>query len=147
MAELVASIDVDAPAETTWAALTDWDRQGEWMLATTTRATRHGGRGVDAGIVAFSGVGRVGLRDPMVITAWDPPRRCVVAHTGRVIRGAGAFDVESLSAHRSRCVWSEWLEVPFGGVGELGFRLVRPMIAAGLAGSLRRFARFAASYR
>ena len=34
MPELVERIDVDAPPERVWAVLTDWERQGEWMLAT-----------------------------------------------------------------------------------------------------------------
>ena len=33
MPELVERIDVDAPPERVWALLTDWERQGEWMLA------------------------------------------------------------------------------------------------------------------
>ena len=32
--ELVVPVDVDAPAETVWHAVTDWAAQGEWMLGT-----------------------------------------------------------------------------------------------------------------
>ena len=35
MPELVERIDVDAPPERVWAVLTDWERQGEWMLPPT----------------------------------------------------------------------------------------------------------------
>ena len=51
---------VDAPPEAVWAAVTDWERQSEWMLGTTVRATDHGGVGVGGGIEAFTGLGRLG---------------------------------------------------------------------------------------
>ena len=44
MPDLVERIDVDAPPERVWAALTDWERQGEWMLATDVRDGRRTGR-------------------------------------------------------------------------------------------------------
>ncbi|HST64846.1 MAG TPA: hypothetical protein VLM05_06630, partial [Mycobacteriales bacterium] len=50
-------VDVDAPVERTWAAATDWDRQGEWMLGTTVRGTVNDGRGVGGGIRAATGLG------------------------------------------------------------------------------------------
>ena len=37
MPDLVERIDVDAPPERVWALLTDWERQGDWMLATDVR--------------------------------------------------------------------------------------------------------------
>ena len=39
MAEIALTIDVDAPVDVLWAAVTDWERQGEWMVATSVRAT------------------------------------------------------------------------------------------------------------
>jgi hypothetical protein len=83
-----------------------------------------------------------GLVDTMEIVVWDPPRRCEVRHTGKVVRGAGSFEVEALSPTTSRFVWAEWLEVPFGAVGVLGWTLVRPLAAQGVAWSLTRFARW-----
>ena len=44
--ELRLEVDVDAPIERTWAAATDWDRLGEWMLATRVRGTEQAGRGL-----------------------------------------------------------------------------------------------------
>ena len=35
--EIRLEVDVAAPVERTWAAATDWDRQGEWMLVTRVR--------------------------------------------------------------------------------------------------------------
>ncbi len=145
MPELSVSADVDAPAERVWAALTDWGRQGEWMLGTTVRATVGQGRQVGDEMEAFSGIGRVGFLDRMRITRWDPPWVCEVLHEGRIVRGPGTFAVE---AHGSGSVviWAEDLDLPLGALGRLGWPLVRPFARWGLHRSLQRFARWAPAY-
>lgn len=143
MAEIVLTVDVDAPVADTWAAAVDWDAQGEWMLGTTVRTASAVGTGVGARLEAFTGAGPLGFLDTMEITHWDPPHRCLVRHTGRVVRGAGAFEVQERPGGGSRFVWSEWLDLPLGRLGETGFLLVRPVFAAGVQASLQRFARWA----
>lgn len=141
-ATLVLRVDVDAPVEQTWAGATDWANQGAWMLGTTVRPTRQGGQGVGGAIAAFTGVGRVGFLDTMDITVWEPPRRCHVLHTGRLVRGTGEFDVEPRGQGLSTFVWREDLELPLGVLGRAGWPLVRPVFAYGVQISLRRFARW-----
>lgn len=140
MTEIELRVDVDAPAGAVWDAAVDWDTQGDWMLGTRVAGTAQGGRGVGGGIEAFTGLGPLGVLDTMVITEWDPPRRCAVRHTGRVVRGGGVFEVVALGPGRSRFVWSEQLELPLGLVGRAGFALLRPLFVAGVRLSLRRFA-------
>jgi hypothetical protein len=106
-----------------------------------TRA--EGGRAVGESISAFTGIGRLGFLDTMTITVWEPPRRAVVRHTGKVVRGSGAFEVQALGERRSRVVWSEWVDLPFGPIGRLGWPLVKVLVGAGLRLSLRRLARYA----
>ena len=77
----------------------------------------------------------------MTIVVWEPPRRCVVRHTGRIVRGSGAFEVQDVGPGRSRVVWSEWLDLPLGIVGRLGWLVVRPLTRLGVAKSLQRLAR------
>lgn len=137
MAELVVTAEVRAPAQAVWDLLTDWERHDRWMLLTSAS----GGRAEGANIAAFTGVGRLGISDPMTIVVWEPPRRCVVRHTGRIVRGSGAFEVQDLGADRSRVVWSEWLDLPLGIVGRLGWLVVRPLTWLGVARSLHRLAR------
>jgi uncharacterized protein YndB with AHSA1/START domain len=137
VAELVVTAEVRAPAAAVWELLTDWDRHDSWMLL--TRAT--GGRGEGEPIEAFTGIGPLAVRDTMTILVWEPPHRCVVRHTGRVVRGSGAFEVEELGPEHSRIVWSEWLDLPLGPLGRLGWPLVRPLARLGVAVSLRRLAR------
>ena len=140
--DLELTVEVDAPVERTWDAATDWDRQGEWMLGTTVRGTARSGVGVGGGIEAFTGVGRLGFLDTMEITAWEPPYRCEVLHTGRLVRGTGRFEVLDRGDGRSAFVWAESLDLPFGAVGRWGWPLVRPLFVAGVRRSLDRFARW-----
>ncbi|MFZ0325487.1 MAG: SRPBCC family protein [Actinomycetes bacterium] len=139
-AEVVVAVEVDAPPEVVWDAVTDWPRQSQWMLGTTVRATTAGGVGLGGGIEAYTGIGRVGFLDPMVITEWDPPRRCVVRHTGRVVRGDGVFEVLALPLGRSRFVWSEVLQIPGGWLGRLGWPVVAPAFVLGVRRSLQSLA-------
>ena len=139
MAELSLAVDVDAPPEAVWDAAVDWDRQHEWMVGTTVR----GGHGLGARLTAFTGWQGIGFTDPMTITAWDPPRRCVVRHDGRVVRGTAAFEVVALDGGRARFVWTEWLVLPFGVLGELGWLLVKPFVLRPLRRSMDQFSAFA----
>lgn len=138
MAELVVTQVVEAPAQQVWEVLTDWSVHHEWMLFTRAE----GGRAEGASVEAFTGIGKLGFRDTMTITVWEPPQRAVVRHTGRVVRGSGAFEVQPLGEHRSRVVWSEWVQLPFGILGRLGWPLARLVVSAGVAVSLRRLARY-----
>ncbi|MDQ6650875.1 MAG: SRPBCC family protein [Actinomycetota bacterium] len=145
MAELTLQVEVRAPVEVVWAAATDWVGQSSWVFATTVRPTHRDGRGVGGRLEAFTGVGKVGFLDPMQITSWEPPHRCVVLHLGRVVRGSAAFEVEPVGTAGARLVWTEWLVPPLGLLGQLGFLLVRPFAAAGIQRSLRTFARLVES--
>jgi hypothetical protein len=141
--ELHLSVDVNAAPDDVWAAAVDWERQHRWMVGTTVT----GGRGLGERIVATTRLGPLSFDDPMQITVWDPPRRMVTVHHGRVIRGSGAFEVVALPDSRSRFEWTEWLLLPFGRLGELVWPLVRLLLLPPLRLSLNRFARFAASDR
>ena len=141
MAELVVTQDVAAPAERVFAVLTDWGVHDRWMLLTRAE----GGRGVGERVSAFTGLGRVGFLDTMTITLWEPPERAVVRHTGKVVRGSGAFEVEVLGPGRSRVVWSEWVDLPLGALGRAGWPLARPAMRFFLQLSLRRLARYVES--
>ncbi len=141
-ASLVLSVDVDAPVARTWAAVTDWAHQGEWMLGTRVKGTAQDGQGVGGGLEAFTGVGRLGFLDTMEITVWEPPYRCHVLHTGRVVRGTGEFEVRPRGDGLSTFVWREDLDLPLGVLGRLAWPLVRPVFAYGVQRSLNGFARW-----
>ena len=151
MPELVETVDVDAPPEQVWAALTDWARQGEWMLATDVQTVDGAAQEVGGRLAARTGVPlpggrRLGVLDTMLVTRWEPPRRVDVRHTGRVVRGTGVFEVLPRGAG-STFVWREVLDLPLGALGRLGWPLVEPVVRAGYRASLRRFAEFARTHR
>jgi carbon monoxide dehydrogenase subunit G len=150
MPEVSECVDIDAPPERVWAALTDWVRQGEWIPATDVRPVVGPARGVGGRLVAVTGVPlpggtRLGVVDTMEITRWEPPHRVDVLHTGRVVRGPGTFEVRPRGEH-STFVWSEQLELPLGAVGRLGWPLVERVVRTGYRMSLRRFAEFARAH-
>jgi Polyketide cyclase / dehydrase and lipid transport len=135
--EISAQVTVAADAERVWQTALDWSRQSEWIWG--TRVT--GGHGVGAEVTGWTGVGPVGFTDTMVITQWDPPRRCVVRHTGRLVRGVGVFEVRG-DGPPCQFRWAEELDLPFpAAVGALLGPLIRPVAEWSLRASLRRFAR------
>jgi carbon monoxide dehydrogenase subunit G len=150
MPELVEGIDVDAPPEQVWAALTDWENQGEWMLATDVRTVDGPAQRLHGRLAARTGLplpsGRhLGILDTMIITKWEPPRLVEVQHTGRLIRGPGIFEIEPRGEHAT-LVWTERLYLPYGYLGELGWFLLRRLARSGIRRSLARFAAFARTY-
>ena len=134
---IAAKVTIDAEPETVWRAVVDWPRQREWIWGTRV----NGGHGTGAGVTGRTGLGPVGFTDPMVITDWDPPRRCIVRHTGRVVRGTGTFEVAPFGPG-SEFRWIEHLQLPVPpAVGALAARMITPAAEWGLRSSLRRFAR------
>ncbi|WP_034263096.1 SRPBCC family protein [Actinospica robiniae] len=137
------SVRVRVAADDVWAALTDWRSQSAWITATKVRTVDGDGRGVGGRIEAFTGFGPLGFLDTMVVTEWEPPKRCVVRHTGNVVRGTGAFEVagdEDVS-RGTTLTWYEDLEIPGGTVGAFGYALAKPVVEYMVTRSLKRFAR------
>lgn len=143
MAEIAVTVDIAAPADQVWAAVTDWDRQGEWMLGTSVQATALGGRGVGGGLSARTALGPLGFTDTMTISRWDPPYRCEVLHHGWLVNGSAVFEVVPVDADHARFVWVEWLRPPLGVLGTVGLALTRPVAVLGVRLSLQRLARWA----
>ncbi|MGH3811545.1 MAG: SRPBCC family protein [Pseudonocardiaceae bacterium] len=143
---LTARVDVHAPPETVFAAATDWERQGEWILGTTVRVRHGDGRSVGSEMEAVTGMFGIGVTDSMRIIRWDAPSRCEVRHTGWVVRGTGIFAVQPRGRGGATFEWTEQLELPLGALGRLGWQLVRPIFGWGLQRSLDRFACFCRDY-
>lgn len=147
MGRVAVSVQIRAQARDVWSALTDWESQGDWITATTVRTVGGDGRGVGGRIEAFTGFGRFGFLDTMVVTEWLPPTWCAVRHTGRVVRGTGEFEVAEKGEPEggnvpsgSIVTWREDLEIPGGRLGELAFALTRPAVEYAVLRCLKRFA-------
>ena len=134
--QITSRVVVPAAPEQVWQAVVDWPGQRQWMLATRV----HGGHGLGAKVYARTGIGAIGFTDTMIITHWDPPRRCVVRHTGRLVRGVGVFEVAPAGAG-CEFRWTEQLHLPLATAGRLAWQVVRPLAQRGMDMSVRRFAR------
>jgi uncharacterized protein YndB with AHSA1/START domain len=148
-----AGVTVAAEPQRVWDLAVDWSAQREWIWATTTS----GGHGMGAVVTGWTGIGPVGFTDTMVITEWDPPRRCTVSHTGRVVRGDGVFEVRPRE-NGSEFRWTERILLPEAllailpaalqpAFARLAYAVIAPVARAGLGYSLIKFARLFASTR
>ena len=144
--QIGAQKEVEASPQTVFAAATDWDRQGEWMLGTTVRICHGDGRSVGSEVEARTGIAGIGIADRMRITVWDAPSRCEMRHLGRVVCGVGIFAVRPRGCDAATFEWIEQLELPLGQLGAVGWPLVRPFFRWGLRFSLDRFAAFCRTY-
>jgi uncharacterized protein YndB with AHSA1/START domain len=120
--KVVAVREIAAPAEEVWEALVDWTGQGSWMPLTEVRvlAEPEVGAGIGTRIEAVTGLGPLAVADPMEIVEWDPPRRCVMRHDGKVLRGTGTFEVAPYGPGRCLVRWEEDLRQPIAALTWLG---------------------------
>src|SRR6266516_6847205 len=142
MVELSVSMEVRAPVDRVWAALTDWDRQGRWTLGTRVRGTVQDGRGFGGEIEAVTGIGRLRILDKMRVA----PLGAAARLPGDALRraGAGHRRVRRTRAPRRRHRGVvRTLDLPLRLLGRLGWPAIRPAVRWGLTRSLRRFARWA----
>jgi hypothetical protein len=130
------SLVIEAPIEKVWAALADWESQGDWMLQTTVEVTSQIREGVGTTIAAFTGIGKFGVMDHMIVTSWQPPHICDVTHTGKIIKGTGRFKLSAIDAETTRFDWSEEILTP-----RVVFLLIAPGLYAGVRISLAKLSR------
>ena len=130
------SLVIKAPIEKVWAALADWESQGDWMLQTRVDVTSEIREGVGTTIAAFTGIGKLGVMDQMVVTSWQPPHICDVLHTGKIIKGTGRFELVVIDADTTRFNWSEEILAP-----RAIFLLIAPGLYAGVRISLTKLGR------
>jgi hypothetical protein len=141
---LAIRVQCDALIEKVWARIADWSSQGEWMVATQVWVTSDISEGVGTSIAAFTGPAHriypkfsfLGLLDTMTVTKWEPPTRCDVIHTGKVLKGTGTFQLESAGPNSTIFYWSETIDIH-----RVLFIMGAPFIWLGVRISLARFAR------
>jgi hypothetical protein len=134
---ITAGVLVAADPQQVWDLAVDWSRQHEWIWATRV----DGAQGLGAQVTGWTGAGLIGFTDTMVITEWDPPRRCTVTHTGKVVRGSGVLEVLP-RGEGSEFRWTERLVLPLPpALGKLAAAVIGPAARLGLGSSLYRFAR------
>ena len=137
--ELSVTVPVNADQATAFAAITQWAEQGRWMIGTRVWVSRGTGLEVGDELSGFTGLGRLGFLDTMDITEYGD-ELVVVQHTGAVVRGSGWMGAV-VQQGQTMFVWGEAAEVPFGGLGRLGWSVGEPLLAAAVRASLRSLAR------
>ncbi len=135
------TIDLPCPQERAWAAIADWESQGNWMLQTKVWVTSQIREGAGTSISAFTGplykfypkFSSLGLLDTMVVTKWQPPEICDVVHTGKVLKGTGSFALSPINSTSTKFNWSETIEC-----SRLKFLAIAPFLWVGVRISLAR---------
>ena len=106
------------------------------MLQTSVEVTSQIREGVGTTIAAFTGIGKFGVMDHMVVTSWQPPYICDVLHTGKIIKGTGRFQLSTIDDNSTRFDWSEEILTP-----RVIFLLIAPGLYVGVRISLTKFSR------
>jgi len=135
------TINLPCSQDRAWAAIADWESQGNWMLQTKVWVTSQFREGVGTSISAFTGplfkfypkFSRLGLLDTMVVTKWQPPEVCDVVHTGKILKGTGSFVLSSINSTSTKFDWSETIEC-----SRIMFLAIAPFLWVGVRISLAR---------
>ncbi|MCK8680783.1 SRPBCC family protein [Streptomyces lichenis] len=124
------------PAEV-WRRLTDWPAHGAQVPLTRTRVLTPGPSGPGTRFTARTGIGPVGIDDPMEVVRWEPPGEgpgasgiCRLEKRGRVVTGWAEFELRAEPDGSTRVWWTERIGVRgvprvagplLGGAGKLVF--------------------------
>ena len=135
------TINLPCSQERAWAAIADWESQGNWMLQTKVWVTSQIREGAGTSISAFTGplykfypkFSSLGLLDTMVVTKWQPPEICNVVHTGKVLKGTGSFVLSPINSTSTKFNWSETIEC-----SRIKFLAIAPFLWVGVRISLAR---------
>ena len=142
--DLTIRVPVSAPANVVFDAMTDWERQSSWMLATQVHSVGPQNKGVGDRLEAFTGIrtpfGSLGFLDTMVVSDWVPGRSVTVVHTGKIVRGSGTFSVTPQGTNSSEIAWNEDLRIPGGALGKILWSLTSPISRWAVRYSLTKFA-------
>jgi uncharacterized protein YndB with AHSA1/START domain len=125
--DVVASTEIRRPAETVWPYLVDWERLDQWMReASEFRVTSEAREGVGVEAEATVRIAGISTRDRIRVTRWEPPWILEIAHLGWVT-GTGYMELSPAEVG-CRLFWREQLVPPWGPVGRLGMRMLRPLM-------------------
>lgn len=122
------AITIDAGPEVIWDLITDWERQGDWMLeASDFSVTSEQRAGVGVEAEATVKIGGITTRDRVRVIGWEPPYRLAIRHEGWV-SGTGEIFLTPLDGGRTFVFWREDLEPPLGWAGWVGMYAFKPLM-------------------
>lgn len=125
MARVEERVHIHRPVSHVWSVLTDWEAQPEWMndaREVTVTSDHRTGVGVTVAVPTDIALGIV-VMDEMEVTEWVEQSKIAVRHTGRIIKGSGAFEVRPTrlpdGTEGTLFTWWEEVTAPLGRVGDL----------------------------
>ena len=150
MARVEERVHIHRPVDRVWDLLVDWESQPEWMQdarAVTVTSPHRSGVGVTIDVPTTIALG-LEVLDRMEVTEWVEGRKIVVRHTGRVIRGSGAFQLSPTRMHDGAqgtiFTWWEDIDAPLGRLGDAVARYTAvPIVSFVFRRSLRALKRVA----
>jgi hypothetical protein len=128
------------PPEVVWELLTDWERQGEWMLEASdfvVTSPQRQGIGVEA--EATIKIGGIKARDKVKVVGWEPGHRLAIRHLGWV-GGMGELFLTPYGDDETFLFWREELEPPLGLLGAVGLFAFKPLMRRVFQRDLRALA-------
>jgi carbon monoxide dehydrogenase subunit G len=125
------------PPAAAWAALTDWERQAEWMRdADRVEVVSLQRAGLGTTVAVRTRVLHVPLfTERLEVVGWDPPRELRIAHRS-FVRGTGTWSLEPAGTG-TRFRWVEEISLPVPVLGELALRVYRPLMRRLMGGAMR----------
>lgn len=111
-----------------WRLVTDWERQGDWMLEASdfvVTSPHREGLGVEA--EATIKIAGIRTRDRIRVVGWEPGHRLAIEHLGWV-SGYGEIYLTPSGPGRSHVFWREELHPPLGILGAIGLTLFKPLM-------------------
>ena len=106
-------VEINAPVERVWEVVSDIPRQPEWMREMKqVRVLSPGPVGAGTEAEATVRIFGIAVSDPVVVSAWDPPRAFGVSHDG-LFRGGGHLTLTPGSGGATTIIrWREILVPP-----------------------------------
>jgi hypothetical protein len=132
---------MDGPPDVVWSLITDWERQGDWMLeATDFVVTSEQREGIGVEAEATIRIAGIKTRDVVRVVGWEPSKRLEIEHRGWV-SGHGEIHLTSLGNDRTYIFWrEEFLVRQLGALGSLGLMSFRPLMKRIFARDLKMLA-------
>ncbi|MEA2487996.1 MAG: hypothetical protein QOF16_1650 [Actinomycetota bacterium] len=138
------AITIEAGPDVIWALITDWERQGDWMLeASEFVVVGEQREGVGVAAEATVKIGGIKTRDHVRVIGWEPPYRLAIRHEGWV-SGTGEIFLTPDGERRTYVFWREQLEPPLGVVGAAGLYGFKPLMRKIFQRDLKVLAKLAA---
>lgn len=116
------------PPAVAWRLITDWEKQGDWMLeARDFVVTSEQREGIGVTAEATVRIGGITTRDRATVTSWEPERLLGISHEGWV-SGRAEMLLTPLDGSRTHILWTEALRPPWGLVGAIGLSAFKPLM-------------------